>query len=378
MIYKDESLSEFIKSTRGKRIAIYGDSPKYNVMEMRYADVAEIIGVDIDYIIKRDNNTNIEKTFINCKEVLVYPSLRSFQTHQTSKNLVISASMYTDLHSLHQYAETNFDKSYFKDVETYFLPFLINRPLPYELSEPTGVQKIPKIIHYCWFGDKPIPPLYLDCIESWKKFNPDYEIKFWNEKNYDIDANPLAKLSYIHKNYGDVSDRARLEFVEKYGGIYMDCDVQLFKPLDRFLHNEIFFSTINNRNICSEVPFGATPNNPLMKRIRRKHDSTGIGYKAFYEITSSWKNVPYYNPEYDLMIYPSDVFAPTNDFCLIETFTNNTHGVHHRGNCWIVDKFSKNKQEDLKAGRLKNMEFIASLFGKHTYQHSYKTIYDRL
>ena len=52
---------------------------------------------------------------------------------------------------------------------------------------------IPKIIHYCWFGTKQIPPLAKKCIKSWEKYFPDYEIKQWNESNFDININKFAK-----------------------------------------------------------------------------------------------------------------------------------------------------------------------------------------
>ena len=78
---------------------------------------------------------------------------------------------------------------------------------------------IPKIIHYCWFGGNPLPPLALECIASWKKFLPDYEIKEWNEKNFDVNITPYTAEAYLQKKYAFVSDYARFWILEKHGGI---------------------------------------------------------------------------------------------------------------------------------------------------------------
>lgn len=103
---------------------------------------------------------------------------------------------------------------------------------------------IPKKIHYCWFGGKPLPEAMKRNIESWKKFCPGYEIICWDEKNYDINNSiPFVKQAYACKKFAFVSDYVRLEALYREGGIYMDTDVELVKPLDDFLHHRFFTST---------------------------------------------------------------------------------------------------------------------------------------
>ena len=98
---------------------------------------------------------------------------------------------------------------------------------------------IPKVIHYCWFGGNSLPEEAKRCIESWKKYCPDYKIIEWNENNYDVNSNEYMKAAYKEKKWAFVSDYARIDVVYKYGGIYMDTDVELVKELDSFLNDRI-------------------------------------------------------------------------------------------------------------------------------------------
>ncbi|MBQ1183826.1 MAG: glycosyl transferase [Clostridia bacterium] len=97
---------------------------------------------------------------------------------------------------------------------------------------------IPKIIHYCWFGGKPIPEFAQKCIDSWKKYCPDYEIVRWDETNFDLSYNVYVKEAYENKKWAFVSDVARLYALVNYGGIYMDTDVEVVKSLDELLEYE--------------------------------------------------------------------------------------------------------------------------------------------
>ena len=86
---------------------------------------------------------------------------------------------------------------------------------------------IPKIIHYCWFGESEKSALHIKCIESWKKYLPDYEIKEWNESNFDVNTVAYVKQAYDAKKYAFVSDYARLYALYNFGGIYFDLDVEV-------------------------------------------------------------------------------------------------------------------------------------------------------
>lgn len=99
---------------------------------------------------------------------------------------------------------------------------------------------IPKIIHYCWFGRNPKPKDVLQCIESWRKVLPDYEIKEWNEDNYDIHKCKYMEDAYKEKKWAFVSDFCRIDVVYEYGGIYLDTDVEVVRSFDDLLHLDMF------------------------------------------------------------------------------------------------------------------------------------------
>lgn len=99
---------------------------------------------------------------------------------------------------------------------------------------------IPKIIHYCWFGGKKLPDLAVKCIDSWKKYLPDYEIKEWNESNYNLDCCVYVREAYEAKKWAFVSDYARFDILYRYGGLYFDTDVELIKPIDDLIERGPF------------------------------------------------------------------------------------------------------------------------------------------
>lgn len=109
---------------------------------------------------------------------------------------------------------------------------------------------IPKIIHYCWFGGKDKPPLAEKCMKSWRKFCPDYEIREWNEQNFDIDSAPLyVRQAYEAKRWAFVTDYVRLVALTQVGGIYLDTDVEIIKPLTPFLSHEAFAGFENAKQV---------------------------------------------------------------------------------------------------------------------------------
>ena len=123
---------------------------------------------------------------------------------------------------------------------------------------------IPKKIHYIWFGHNEKNERVLKCIESWKKFLPDWEIVEWNEDNFDIDMCEFTRKAYDEGKWAYVADVARLWVLLNEGGVYMDTDVELYKPIDEFLQNEGFMGFEDFRYLSTAV-IGSEKDNPYIR-----------------------------------------------------------------------------------------------------------------
>jgi mannosyltransferase OCH1-like enzyme len=130
---------------------------------------------------------------------------------------------------------------------------------------------IPKKIHYIWFGKGEKNDRIKQCIESWKKYMPDYEIIEWNEDNFDINCNEFCKQAYENKKYAFASDVARLKVLYEHGGIYMDTDVEVYKPLDDFL-NEEGFTGFEDVHYPVTATMGCVKGNPIIKMMLDYYD----------------------------------------------------------------------------------------------------------
>lgn len=208
-------------------------------------------------------------------------------------------------------------------------------------------QKIPKIIHYCWFGENPIPEHNKKFMESWKKFCPDYEIKEWNESNYDITKIGYTKNAFDHKQWAFVSDYARLDILYEYGGIYLDTDVELIKPLDDLL-NLTGFMGFDHLGLCNTGNgFGAIPKLPIIQELRNDYESINcIKENGDFDQTTC----PIFQTEFllkkglrkdnslqeidGLTIFPIEYFCPKNSITGEIHLTKNTYSIHHFDGSW--------------------------------------------
>ncbi|MCF0217398.1 MAG: glycosyl transferase [Fibrobacteraceae bacterium] len=210
---------------------------------------------------------------------------------------------------------------------------------------------IPKLIHYCWFGGKPLPPLAQRCIESWRRYMPDYEIKEWNEKNFDINAIPYTKEAYQQKKYAFVSDYARFWILHNFGGVYFDTDVELIKSIQPILDRGNYMGlehSIENGLACNPgLGMACNPQNRFcsemveMYRHLKFGNSTGGVEKNVVEYTSEkilQKGLVLQNGimEFeDFFIYPAEYFCPKLHEFGKTKITKNTYSIHHYAASWI-------------------------------------------
>lgn len=218
---------------------------------------------------------------------------------------------------------------------------------------------IPKIIHYCWFGGNPLPKSALKCIESWKKFFPDYEIKEWNESNFDISQNLYIRQAYEAKKYAFVSDYARYQILYKYGGIYFDTDVEVIKPFNDILSRGSFFGCETDGNNKTGAKIKVAPGLGC---------AVTAGNRFYEEMLNLYSELSFYNPdstlntttivEYttdlllkhglvnspkiqcvdDIYIYPKEYFNPRNNNTGKLTKTGKTHSIHWYDMSWLSVK----------------------------------------
>jgi mannosyltransferase OCH1-like enzyme len=244
------------------------------------------------------------------------------------------------------------------------------------------MKKIPKVIHYCWFGGNPLPNHALRCIESWKNKCPDYEIKKWDETNFNINGNQYIKEAYKTCKWAFVSDYARLKIIYEYGGIYLDTDVELLKGLDNLLEYEGFMGFEDEKHINTGLGFGAIKNNKVIKKMMEDYERIPfIIETGNYDLTTCpirntrvlTKNGIIANNTLqiiDNVIYlPNDYFNPKNYDTGDINITNNTYSIHHFDSSWMSEedkKLDKRRKKYTKifGGRLGKFIFKIGVFVK--------------
>ena len=130
-----------------------------------------------------------------------------------------------------------------------------------------------KYIHYCWFGDKPLPKLAKKCIKSWKKFLPDYKIIKWSEENVNLDECPFIREAYNNKKWAFVADYARTKALNEMGGIYFDTDMEVTKDISKFLDNETFLGVEDTGYVAVGVWFEKNNQSFLTTELLKKYRS---------------------------------------------------------------------------------------------------------
>ncbi len=223
---------------------------------------------------------------------------------------------------------------------------------------------IPKIIHYCWFGNNPLPDKVKKCMESWKKFCPDYKIMRWDESNYDYNKNQYISDAYKNKKWAFVADYARLDVVYQYGGIYLDTDVELIGNIDNLLSNHVFMAIEKySKLVNTGLGFGAEPEAEELLDMKSVYDNL-----FFIKKDGSFNVIPCtkYTTDYLLQkgfvcedktqtldrikVYASDVFCPIDFETGKKTLTSNTLGIHWYDATWFSDhdKAIHNTEQKIK------------------------------
>ena len=234
---------------------------------------------------------------------------------------------------------------------------------------------IPKIIHYCWFGRNPKPKLAKKCIKSWKKYCPGYEIIEWNEDNFDIFAAPLyVRQAYEAKKWAFVTDYVRLWAMVKFGGVYMDTDVEVIKPLDPFLQHKAFSGFENDTQIQTGI-MACEKGFPLFEEFLHFYDNASFIHLdgSINETTNvvimtdiCLRHGLQQNGTYQLVeglaLYPKAYFCPIEYSSGKLVKTNNTTTIHWFSGSWHSTQQRKHRNsQKRRIARISRRHFILHL-----------------
>lgn len=244
------------------------------------------------------------------------------------------------------------------------------------------MNKIPKVIHYCWFGKNEKSPLLLKCMKTWKEKFPNYQIKEWNEDNFDITQNIYIKEAYENKKWAFVSDYARLSIIYQYGGIYFDTDVEVIKNFEHLLINGGYLGFENTSNqkdgktVATGLGFAAPPHDETIYAMLKDYENihfivngkmdlrpcTVRNTESLIEIglkpDGSMQRIG------DITIYPYDYFCGYDLANSHPKITENTYTIHHYSALW---KGSPSLKTRIKYGIL--IPVIQKIIGYKRYDY---------
>lgn len=234
-----------------------------------------------------------------------------------------------------------------------------------------------KIIHYCWFGNKPLPKLAKKCIKSWKKFLPDYKIIKWTEENVDLEECPFIKGAYENKKWAFVADYVRAKVLNEYGGIYFDTDMEVTKDISNLLEKETFLGIEDSGFVAVGVWYEKNKNSFLTSELLKQYQKikkfelekmTKISIPKMltpilepYGLKKGAKEIQVLHDT--ITIYPRDYFYPYSYHRDNNIFTDHTCMIHYYDASWIPLK-QRIEMKMVRAFGKDNTNFILDRYRK--------------
>ena len=216
---------------------------------------------------------------------------------------------------------------------------------------------IPKVIHYCWFGRGEMPAIMKKCLKSWKKYCPDWEIVRWDEDRFDVNSTLWTKQAYEAKKYAFVADYVRIKALAECGGVYLDTDQELIKPLDAFLDHQAFMGFLGTVSVSAGV-IGAQKEHPVIMTILRyyrdrsfvadgKYDETpNTDLFTEYLLDKGLKLDNSHQQVADVAIYPQTYFCPTTCVNYEDCTSKDTVSIHHWAMSWRSSESRRNMKRN--------------------------------
>lgn len=339
---KADGINGLIDKLKTKRLACFGAGKHFDTIMCLYTSYH--LDKYVEYI--ADNDSKLHGTYKNyCGAAYKIISPAEFRCKVDVKNtvLLITSHMYC------MEIVSQLDREACLDgLDVYIGSFLseVTDSMSYFKINKKSDRKIPKVINYCWFGDGEIPRQFRKYMDSWKRLCPDYEIRQWNESNFDISANRYMKQAYEQGKWAFVSDYARIKIINENGGIYLDCDVELLKSLDDFLADSMFCGFEDGNHINLGLGYGAVKNHPYLRRLMEYYE-----YLDFLNLDGSLNLIPCTAYQTEVMkefgirndnsfqekdgitVYPTEVFAPISCWGT-GTVSAGSYSVHHYEASW--------------------------------------------
>ncbi len=306
-----------------------------------------------------DNDINIQGTEIEVNGISIQvENIQMLLKLPTSRYVILITSAYSIaqiMEQLNEYREL-------ENVDCFSASLMQDNCNAETITYSTGKAIIPKVIHYFWFGKTPMNEKIRHCMNSWKKYCPDYKIIRWDESNYDVKKNQYMYEAYNAKKWGFVPDYARLDIVGTYGGIYLDTDVEIIKSFDDLLCDSSFWGFANYNEVVTGIGFGSVAGNELALQMRDYYDT-----QKFIKEDGSMDLRPCCDYQDEVLksygfilnnkqqkingnvLYPVEVFNPNGLVGISDLYTENTHSIHWSTASWE----SKKNIRDLNEGKNK-------------------------
>ena len=360
MHIRNMALPEFITHINNKILYCIGAGK--NLKELcTYSDLRKRIGLVFDNDkMKQENGVVYAEKHLDVKAFSLLPE---FILEPTKTVLLVTASMAGGgkilFEEIKKMALPN-------AIEIFFWNFIVAAPgsivtvgdkLSFRITEQMHISKC---IHYCWFGGNEIPKCQQELIKGWREKCPDFEIIRWDESNYDVKQNAYIRKAYNLGKWAFVSDYARKDIIYRYGGVYLDVDVEIIRPLDDLLYQKGFLGIQPDRRIATGLGFGAEPGLSVIGEMRDVYlnekflyvDKVGMKVAPDYE-TEVLENRGYIkNGEMqkvaELTIYPGEVLSGTLPYSNEPFITENTFTVHHYAGSWTEESRKQSKNEAAK------------------------------
>lgn len=354
MQYKQKKMGEFIEEINGKKnIYCFGDG----VLLTRFLNDYQLED-DIKYVV--DSSQEKQGTIIRRTNKDIPVISPEKMLHEITQRDVL---LITTIH-FPEIIEMLDGEEKLRDIECYLYNMLLIEQHDYDrlniaIPEKISIyqeRRIPKVIHYCWFGGRPIPQQYRRWMESWKRYCPDYEIVEWNEKNYNVKKNKYMRQAYETGKWAFVSDYARIDIIYEYGGVYLDTDVELIKNIDEMLMNDGFCGFESEQYVAYGLGFGARKHHAIVNAIKKYYDDISF---VLEDGSLNQVNCPVIqteimkkyglvcNGEFQLVegmaVYPSRILCGMSPHSFrMQRDLKDTYAIHHFSGSWIESKQGKN------------------------------------